>query len=152
KTGFHVIKRPKYNGSTSFNINNLSYAAVTPGANYAPWYGDKDFQKIYVQAKKNTLVDKYRCYELWELTKKAAQLFPDGHFLEVGVWRGGTAAVIGHQLAKLGSKVKFYLADTFEGVQKSSKEDTFYNDGEHADTDQSVVQSLLANVYQNYHI
>ncbi len=38
-------------------------------------------------------MDKLRCYELWTLVAQSCKL-SDGDILEVGVWRGGTGALI----------------------------------------------------------
>lgn len=152
KTGVHIIKRPKYRGSTKFFINNLSYDVVVPSANYAPWISDYEFIKIFNEIKPNTLVDIYRCYELWEITEKICSLDNNAHFIEIGVWRGGTAGIIGRKLSLLNSKADFYLADTFTGVKKSSEKDTFYFDNEHGDTSNEIVKDFLQNKYGNYKI
>jgi O-methyltransferase len=47
--------------------------------------------EVYGSIKNNTLVDIFRCYELWELTEKIHNLDKSVNFIEVGVWRGGTA-------------------------------------------------------------
>jgi O-methyltransferase len=107
---------------------------------------------LYKQVKSNTLVDVYRCFELWELTKSIFTLNPQACFIEIGVWRGGTAAVIGKKLHELNATVDFYLADTFQGVQKSSQKDTFYFDGEHNDTSEQIVNTLISGIYSHYKI
>lgn len=152
RTGFHVIKRTKHNGSTKFTINNFQYAVVTPSANYSPWLQDDEFQKIYHQIKKNTLVDIYRCYELWEMTEAMYRLDSTAHFIEIGVWRGGTAGIVGRKLSLLQSTSNFYLADTFSGVVKATANDKFYSGGEHADTSQEIVEQLLKDRYSGYKI
>lgn len=152
KTGIHVIKRTKHNGSTRFRIGDFQYDVVTPSANYAPWYGDPEFLNIYKEIKKNTLVDIYRCYELWKLAEKICKLDKSAHFIEIGVWKGGTAGIIGRKLALMNSNNDFYLADTFAGVAKASDKDTFYNGGEHADTSQEIVEQLISGKYKNYKI
>lgn len=152
KLGIHVIKRAKYNGSTQFNISDLYYDVNTPSANYAPWNGDTEFMKVYNEVKGHTLVDIYRCYELWELTEKVHTLDPEAHFIEIGVWRGGTASIIGKKLSLKQSKATFYLADTFTGVAKASERDTFYNGNEHSDTSQAIVEKITQDKYNHYQI
>ncbi len=152
KTGIHLFKRVKHNGSTTFNINDLHYEVIAPSANYAPWNADTEFNNLYKSIKKNTLVDIYRSFELWELTEQIFKLNNNACFIEIGVWRGGTAAIIGKKLCNLKANVDFYLADTFEGVQKSSEKDTFYFNGEHNDTSQQIVENLITNGYSNYKI
>ncbi|MBL0309148.1 MAG: class I SAM-dependent methyltransferase [Bacteroidetes bacterium] len=152
KFGLHLTRNSRYNGSTRFKINDYQYNVVAPCANYSPWLADAEFLKIYQEIKTHTLVDIYRCYELWELTEKIWSLNPNAHFLEIGVWRGGTAAIIGRKLALLNSNINFYLADTFVGVAKTSDKDTFYNGGEHADTSQEIVERLVKNKFHGYKI
>ncbi len=143
KTGIYIGKRPSFKGSAQFNIDGLHYGFSFPSANYTPWMGDKDFLEIYNQIKQNTLVDIYRCYELWQLVQKTSLLNPTASILEVGVWRGGTAAIMATQLSKVNSSASLYLADTFIGVAKAGVNDDFYIGGEHSDTSQKLVEDLL---------
>ena len=152
KAGIHIVKRPKYKGSTSFKIDNFQYSVVSPSANYSPWLADNDFLKIYNEVKSHTLVDIFRCFELWELTNHIHNLNKNASFIEIGVWRGGTAGIIGRKLSLLNSNANFYLADTFVGVAKASEKDTFYNGGEHSDTSQEIVEKLLSDKYHKYKI
>jgi O-methyltransferase len=152
KRGIHLLKPSAHEGSVRFDLNGLAYDFVVPSANYAPWLGDDEFSNIYSEISGYTLVDIYRCYELWELARAAYNLNSSAAFLEVGVWRGGTAAIIGKRLALLGSTVDFYLADTFSGVAKASIKDGYYTGGEHADTSEEIVQTLTAEKYAHYAI
>jgi O-methyltransferase len=93
----------------------------------------------YEIIKDFTLVDRARCYELWNLAKQSIKV--DGAILEVGVWRGGTGCL----LAMSAPTKSIYLADTFEGVVKAGKNDTYYMGGEHADTSVQLVSRLLAS-------
>jgi O-methyltransferase len=94
---------------------------------------DEAFLSVYQRVKDFTLVDIYRCYELWTLAKQA----PAGAVVEVGVWRGGTGAILA-----AASRSTVYLADTFRGVVKAGENDTRYKGGEHADTSKAGVQSF----------
>ena len=153
-TGIYIGKRPTYKGKANFNVDGFHYGFVFPSANYAPWQGDNAFMNIYTQIKSNTLVDIYRCYELWQLIKKVHSLNPQAAVLEVGVWRGGTAGIMAQQLANIRSTATLYLADTFTGVAKAGANDTFYTGGEHSDTSQQIVEDVLKNKsqYQHYKI
>ncbi len=115
---------------------------VVPYATYAPWLRDAPFMGVYDKVKAHTLVDIYRCHELWTLAKQAARV--DGDILEVGVWRGGTGALLAAAAKASGKRV--YLADTFQGVVKAGEKDTNYVGGEHADTSIDVVRGLLAEL------
>ena len=81
------------------------YEVVLPNATYSPWNLDKAFIAAYSQIKDATLVDKYRCFELWRLVEQCAKL-EGGALIEIGVWRGGTAALIATQAKNLGCVTK----------------------------------------------
>lgn len=113
---------------------------VFPYATYSPWLDDATFQESYRRIQNNTLVDIFRCFELWSLAKQVQHI--EGDLLEVGVWRGGTGALIAKAVSNNPSK-KVYLADTFSGVVKAGKRDTIYVGGEHKDTSAQIVRNLV---------
>jgi O-methyltransferase len=123
-----------------WRVKNSPYAYnhIVPAATLSPWYSDIEFIEIYSKIGTNyTLVDHYRCYELWTLAKQTHKI--PGVILEVGVWKGGTGTV----LAKAAPAKKVYLADTFSGVVKASSKDLTYIGGEHSDTSRATVQTIL---------
>jgi O-methyltransferase len=119
---------------------DISHHRVLPHATYSPWLLDEGFQTVYQRIKNHTLVDIYRCYELWTLGQQFS-LVP-GNILEVGVWRGGTGALLASAV-KANPEKHVYLADTFSGVVKAGSDDTTYVGGEHADTSPGLVSDLL---------
>lgn len=114
---------------------------IMPWATYSPWLLDADFQSCHATIKDYTLVDLYRCYELWHLLKQTSDL--DGDVLEVGTWRGGTGGLLGARAKMLGLSCDVFLCDTFEGVVKTGEKDKTYSGGEHADTSIPVVEELI---------
>lgn len=122
--------------------SNIKHHRVLPHATLAPWLNDEDFLAIYEKIKAYTLVDLYRCYELWVLAKQSLKI--DGAILEVGVWRGGTGAILA-EAAKFSDK-KIFLADTFHGVVKAGLNDTAYKGGEHSDTSIDLVTKLISSL------
>ncbi len=116
---------------------DLLHSRLRPGATYSPWLSDQAFLKAYEAARDSTLVDIYRCYELWDLAGQAASV--EGSILEGGVWRGGTGCLLA--LAAPAKTVN--LADTFTGVVKTGERDTRYVGGEHADVSEPAVRQLL---------
>jgi O-methyltransferase len=133
-------------------IDNLVFENLQPAVKYAPWASDQQFKAELSKIAGHTLVDQYRCYELWELVGRAAAINPDAHFIEIGVWRGGTAALIAKKLSILSSQATLYLADTFSGVVKATEKDASYHGGEHADTSVEVVTKLLYGKYDKIKI
>jgi O-methyltransferase len=118
------------------------YEVVLPSATYSPWNLDQGFKAAYLQVELATLVDKYRCFELWRLVEQSAKL-ETGALIEIGVWRGGTAALIATQAKRLGLHDKVYACDTFSGIVKAGDEDPDYVGGEHADTSERLVEDFL---------
>jgi len=116
---------------------------ILPKATYAPWRSDRTFMDIYNKISKNTLIDIYRLYELYVLAGSLQA--KEGDFLEVGVWKGGSAVVLGSQSERV-ANCKLWLADTFSGVPTStSSYDTLYRGGEHSDTSVDEVKNILSD-------
>jgi O-methyltransferase len=122
--------------------STLKHHRILPHATLAPWLNDEEFLAIYGKIKEYTLVDLYRCYELWILAKQSLKI--DGAILEVGVWRGGTGAILAEATKSSGKKV--FLADTFHGVVKAGLNDTIYKGGEHSDTSLNLVAKLISSL------
>lgn len=124
---------------------HIPHSLVIPKASYSPWMVDQEFQNIYSVVGSNTLVDVYRCYELWELVKRSSSI--PGSVAEIGVWRGGTAAILCSANTYVRPGEKVHLFDTFSGVVKPIEgKDTLYQGGEHADTSVDVVYDLMNKV------
>ena len=134
RLGFRINRLPKDTGA--------AHEEVLPRATYAPWNSDTEFVEAYKVIKDYTLVDKYRCFELWQVAAQVSKL-TQGAILEVGVWRGGTGALIARQAANCGINEKVYLCDTFCGVVKATENDETYQGGEHSDTSIPLVEGLM---------
>ena len=125
--GYDLVSFPKLSGP---------YERIHVKSSYAPWKNDDAFNELFALISQYSLVDKHRCYELWQLVEQTNAL--EGVAIEIGVWRGGTGALIARR-----SNGPVYLADTFAGVVKSSDHDPHYEDGEHSDTSPKMVNDLL---------
>jgi O-methyltransferase len=130
------------------------YEIVRPGATYAPWRSDTAFMRTFRAIQGYTLVDLYRCWNLWHLVGQAARRCEaNDHFIEIGVWRGGTGMLMAQRMAMSGLDQPIYLCDTFSGVVKAGADDPHYSGGEHADTSPPVVQALASRLsLTNYRI
>lgn len=128
----------------------FDYEQVFPLASYAPWKTDKLFNDIYNSIYNYTVVDKYRCYELWELIPQYTKL--NGQFLEVGVWKGGTSVIICKRVEMYNKDKIVYLADTFKGVVKASDKDKYYKGGELKSNKESVIELLKSLNIKNFKI
>ncbi|HKG69988.1 MAG TPA: TylF/MycF/NovP-related O-methyltransferase [Segetibacter sp.] len=111
---------------------------------YAPWLTDEKFQQTYTKIKDYTLVDQYRCYELFDFVKRIENI--EGDIIEIGVWRGGTSAIMAAALQSVNSKKTIFLCDTFSGVVKAGEFDIRYKGGEHSDTSDQLVKDLLSSL------
>lgn len=111
---------------------------------YLPWKQHKHRQ-LYQAIEQNTLVDRTRCYELYMSVQQSAKC-AEGDLLEVGVWRGGTGALIASAAADAGLSATVYLADTFEGCVKITDKDPIYQGGEHSDTSEETVRQLISEM------
>ena len=112
--GLYVCRLPPRDKNRSIQ----AYELVTPYAEYSPWNLDSDFVKIYGEIRPFTMVDQYRCFELWQLVAQSAK-WQRGSMIEVGVWRGGTGALIAKKAKDCGILDHVYLCDTFIGVVKA---------------------------------
>ena len=144
RSGFSVAKGlalPLVRGEA---VRSGAHEMAYPISTYAPWEVDREFQRVYQQVKTNTLVDIWRCHELWSLLGEVSDL--PGAVLEVGVWRGGSGALMAARSAGLGLTDCVYLCDTWEGVVKTGPSDIYYHDGKHDDTSKAIVESLVARM------
>ncbi len=129
----------------SFQNSPYQHHRILPFATLAPWLTDQGFKYAFEKAKDYTLVDLYRAHELWTLARQITSV--PGDVLEVGVWRGGTGAILASACRGMDKTV--YLADTFEGVVKAGENDTSYKGGEHADTSLEIVRGLIDSLKLN---
>jgi O-methyltransferase len=121
-----------------------NYGFVKPYATYTPWNNDPEFGKVFWAIAPFTMIDWYRLYELWQLVEQTAHL--EGSLMEIGVWRGGSGALIAKQAERSGINDPVYLCDTFQGVVKASERDRIYKGGEHADTSIQKVHTILGRL------
>lgn len=118
-----------------------------PRAPYSPWLIDSEFLPVYRAVRSHTLVDMYRCYDLFSLVEQVRGV--PGDLIEVGTWRGGTGALIACAARRSAPGATVYLCDTFTGMVKTGPMDVRYKDGMHADTSEDVVRRLLASLSVN---
>ena len=119
---------------------NGSYAPMLTGASYAPWLTDKEFNDVYGLVKENTLVDKYKCYALWQLVEQVSSL--KGVIIEVGCWKGGSGILLAKKAELENLQTYVYLFDTFSGIVKAGPKDSNYTDGEHSNASKEDVIQL----------
>jgi O-methyltransferase len=119
---------------------------------YSPWQRDAQFSEWLSKVPPRpigdssddylTLVDLYRCWNIWTTVKQLSGL--PGDAIEVGTYRGGTAALVAHALTSTGQSSDLIVCDTFEGDVKAGENDTAYIGGEHSYTSIESVRSLIS--------
>ncbi len=139
RLGIKITRIPKTKGASM----HQEYEPVHPIATYSPWNKDNLFQEVLASIAGFTLVDKYRCFELWKLIEQVSKL-KEGSIIEIGVWRGGTGALIAKKAKNCGIEDRVFLCDTFTGVVKAGAKDSSYKGGEHADTSRQIVEELIS--------
>lgn len=139
--GVGVYRNPRHSLIWTNPPATNKHQRIVPAATYAPWLSDNEFSTVYNGIRTQTMVDILRCYELWNFAKQAHKV--EGDILEVGVWRGGSGALLAEAI-KANPAKKVYLADTFSGVVKAGAHDPSYNGGEHSDTSSQSVESMLS--------
>jgi len=107
--GYQVVRLQGQVNAIAFS--NALYSTVSAVATYSPWIKEKDFRTVYQSISDHTLVDQYRCYELWKLVEQSSKI-STGSIVEIGVWRGGSGALMAMHADKLGIHDKIYLCDT----------------------------------------
>jgi O-methyltransferase len=102
------------------------------------WDEEGQFTRI-MQSIQHTLVDRVRCFMLYQLARQAAQI--PGDVAEVGVYKGGTAKLLAMTLPEK----QIHLFDTFRGMPPADATIDFHHQGDFADTSLSAVQSHLSD-------
>lgn len=122
-------------------LKNKPYSVQIPENFYSPWLADSAFKEIKKEIRNHTFLDDYKLFEIWKAVEQVKHL--EGDMIEIGVWRGGSGALIAKkcELEKIPSKI--FLCDTFCGLVKSSEKDSSYSGGEHADTSVDLVKNLV---------
>jgi len=106
-------------------------------------------------AKSYTMTSRKRCMSLWNLSQAAVDQNIPGDFVECGVWRGGSALIMGLMLQRSTQPRFLRLFDSFEGLPQPTVEDgtraADYSGGQKDGKLVSVAQCVasLADVKRN---
>lgn len=111
------------------------------------WDEDAVFDMLNRQLAGYTLVDKTRCYMLYQCAKQVAHV--PGDVAEVGVYRGGTARLICKTIESTGKAI--HLFDTFEGMPAVRVDKDIHREGDFNDTSIERVRSYLSDC-RNVHL
>lgn len=107
----------------------------------AAWEGDALFPRLLAEAAGLTMVDPNRLYVLYQMAKRAKAV--KGDAAEVGVYRGGTARLLGRVF---GGDRTLRLFDTFSGMPETDAAKDTHRKGDFADTSLEGVKAALAGL------
>lgn len=108
------------------------------------WEQDLAFTRIMQNIQYTTLVDRTRCYILYQLARQTAEV--PGEVTEVGVYKGGTAKLLAQAL----SQKKVHLFDTFSGMPPTNATVDAHHEGDFADTSLPAVQNHLNDCHNGH--
>jgi O-methyltransferase len=126
----------------------MAYTAIPVDINKVEVLADPRFRAAYQAVASLTLLDIPRLANLWQLVQMSN---PEGIIVELGVYRGGSAAL----LAQAAPGRRFILCDSFEGfgtLPLDSRLDSGFERGEFANTSANAVDQVMRQVSPNYKI
>ncbi len=105
----------------------------------SPWDDNREFRKLMNDIIDITLVDRVRCFSIYQCLKQVDSL--SGDVAEVGVYKGGTGRMMAVVCASRGKTV--HLFDTFAGMPECDPVHDDYVKGYLGDTSLDLVRSNL---------
>lgn len=131
-----------YRSVAKHNVDPKRHSVLISECTYSPWNIDREFRDAYDKVRGHTLVHVAKLYGLFDYGRQLRRL--EGDVLEVGVWRGGTGALLAMAMKAPGNTPKVFLCDTYEGMPATTgAKDSFYKGGELADTSVELVRSFV---------
>ncbi|MBN1384112.1 MAG: class I SAM-dependent methyltransferase [Elusimicrobia bacterium] len=103
------------------------------------WNEDKQFNDLMKQLAGYTVVDKSRCFMIYQYARHAKNL--SGDIAEVGVYKGGTARLLAKTLEKTGKTI--HLFDTFSGMPQTDPDKDIHKKGDFNDASLENVKKYL---------
>jgi len=108
------------------------------------WDDDKNFIELMRRISDYSLVDKKRCFMLYQFSKQISSL--KGDIVEIGVFKGGTARL----LAESSQNKNIHLFDTFAGIPHSDPQRDIVRKGDFKDTSLESVKAFLGDFKNIY--
>jgi O-methyltransferase len=105
------------------------------------WNENEQFNNIWAQLDGITIVDKVRCFMIFQLACQASKIA--GDIAEVGVYKGGTAKLLG-KIFESSSKT-IHLFDTFSGMPSTDPKKDLVKEGDFGDTSLESVKQYLGD-------
>lgn len=105
------------------------------------WDDDAQFNSLMKQVLGHTIVNKTRCFMIYQFAKQVANL--SGDVAEVGVYKGGTARLLAKTFEPTGKTV--HLFDTFSGMPPTDENKDHHKEGDFNDTSLESVKTYLSD-------
>ena len=106
------------------------------------WNENEQFNNIWAQLDGITIVDKVRCFMIFQLAHQVSRI--TGDIVEVGVYKGGTAKLLGRIFESSGKTI--HLFDTFSGMPSTDPNKDLVKEGDFGDTSFEGVKQYLSDV------
>jgi O-methyltransferase len=103
------------------------------------WEENREFCLLFNKIAQNTLVDKPRCFMLYQFANHTSSL--KGDVAEIGVYKGGTAKL----LANVFSKKSVHIFDTFEGMPPADPAKDIHKEGDFREATLDIAKSFFAD-------
>jgi hypothetical protein len=81
-----------------------------------------DFERAFPSIEARTMLSVRRLERLWDSAEGVLHAGIEGDFVECGVARGGSAALVAKAMARAGGDRRLWLFDSFEGMPEPSPE------------------------------
>lgn len=107
-------------------LNLIGYDLIKKGhKSLQPTYEEySEFIDIYESCKEFSMTGVERMFSLYKAVEYIVKNHIEGHFVECGVWRGGSSMVIAKTLLKFNCTDKLiFLYDTYEGMSAPTVKD-----------------------------
>ena len=78
------------------------------------------------RTKRYTMTTPIRCRRLWDSCKQVLDQNVPGCFVECGVWKGGSSAIMALAIKNAGQERHLHLFDSFEGLPEPTEKDGDY--------------------------
>lgn len=107
------------------------------------WEQDKIFNALYEKVRDRTLLDKTKCYIIYQFARGVLEM--NGEAAEVGVYKGGSAKLLADIFSLKGKTIHLY--DTFCGMPPTDPRHDLYDKGSFGDTSFDSVTAFLKSCY-----
>jgi len=109
---------------------------------------DETFEQIFTECKKVSLIDRPRCFYLYQFAKQCIHIA--GDIAELGVYKGGSAYLIASVFRECGKEI--HLFDTFTGIPAINPEHDGVHVGAFSNSYENTASFLMAFPNIVYHI